>query len=362
MTALDRRQPDQVPVTWELVNRSAYALTGRTGWRAICDTHRLIGSAIFNVQGIGPEVHAEMGPGHTEEGRPAGKMGSWALTEYVLRTPSGELTMKTAFGGLPHDPIVGRTMEYYVKRREDYEIIVEHYDEWAKRAEPRDTETRTAIDFIGEDGIANHWMCDSLYALATARHPEEFIVDLVEAKPLMHKVLEVVHRRTERMLEAFNASPAEALVWDTAFCSTSLVNPEIAREFAVPELKWALANLAPGKRLCLFISGRMRDLVPMMIEAGATAIQHFDGTGGGDCDLAEIKRTFGDQICIMGNYNPVILARGTVEEARAEARRCFESAMAGGAYILTTADEVPADAKLENMRAVVEEADTAGRY
>lgn len=25
----------------------------------------------------------------------------------------------------------------------------------------------------------------------------------------------------------------------------------------------------------------------------------------GDCDLAEVKETCGDRICIMGNYNPV---------------------------------------------------------
>jgi len=36
--------------------------------------------------------------------------------------------------------------------------------------------------------------------------------------------------------------------------------------------------------------------------------------------------------------------------------------MAGGGYILSTSDEVPADAKPDNMRAVVEYVARHGRY
>jgi len=82
----------------------------------------------------------------------------------------------------------------------------------------------------------------------------------------------------------------------------------------------------------------------------------------GDCDLAEVKRTYGDRICVMGNYNPVVLVRGTPEEARAEARRCLDAAVAGGGYVVSTSDEVPADAKLDNMEAVVEYVGEHGRY
>jgi hypothetical protein len=50
----------------------------------------------------------------------------------------------------------------------------------------------------------------------------------------------------------------------------------------------------------------------------------------------------------------VILAGGTVEESRAEALRCAEEGMEGGGNVLGTRDEVPADPKPENLRAVVE--------
>ena len=43
-------------------------------------------------------------------------------------------------------------------------------------------------------------------------------------------------------------------------------------------------------------------------------------------------------------------------------QRCLDAAMAGGGYVMTTSDEVPADAKLDNMRAVVDYVAEHGRY
>ena len=63
----------------------------------------------------------------------------------------------------------------------------------------------------------------------------------------------------------------------------------------------------------------------------------------------------------MGNYSPVILARGSSEEARKETIRCLEEGAEGGGYILGTGDEVPPDAKLENMKVMVQTAKEWGK-
>jgi len=64
----------------------------------------------------------------------------------------------------------------------------------------------------------------------------------------------------------------------------------------------------------------------------------------------------------MGNFDCVILARGTVEDARAEARRCLREGMEDGGYVMVTGDEVPADARWGNLKAMVEVAAEDGRY
>ncbi len=64
----------------------------------------------------------------------------------------------------------------------------------------------------------------------------------------------------------------------------------------------------------------------------------------------------------MGNFDCVILAFGTVEDARKETLRCLNEGMEGGGYVMVTGDEVPADAKIENLRAMVETVEEFGRY
>jgi len=356
LTALARGRPDRVPVTWELVFRSSHALTGRVGWQAVCDAHRLVGSAICNLQGVGPRVHVHWPAGYGEEEAPAGKRGDWKLLRKTLRTPKGRLTWLVASGGIPNDPLVDRTVEYLVKERSQYETVADHFAAVARNSEIRNETAQEAVDYVGDDGLVNFWLSDSLYTLAGFRDPAEFIIDLMEVPSLMHQILEAVHERTALFLHAFNESPANLLVWDSCWASTSLLNPRLAEEYVMPELRWAVASLRPGKLICVFVSGRMRDIAVMLADAGPDCMQHFDATGGGDCDLAEIKGLLGRRVCIMGNYNPVILARGTLEEARAEALRCLTSAGPDG-YILSTADEVPADARLENMREVVRTAE-----
>jgi hypothetical protein len=66
------------------------------------------------------------------------------------------------------------------------------------------------------------------------------------------------------------------------------------------------------------------------------------------------------RVCIMGNYNRLVLAFGTVEEAKEEARRCLHEGMEGGSYIMMMVVEVPANAKWENLKAMTETVEEEG--
>ncbi len=351
--AFELGTPDRVPVTWELVDRCAFALTGCSGWRAQCDAHRRIGSAIFNLQGVGPVEHVSLGPGYSDETVEVGMQGPWSVLERRLTTPGGMLVARSLHGGIPGDPLVYKITEKLVKTREDYGIYADYLDEVARTAEYTEGNSREALDYVRDDGLVNWWVGDSTYHIAMIRPDAEFLMDLIEAPDLMAEMFTKASVLTRRRIEAFNASAADAIVFDICWASTSLVSPAIVERFILPEVRWVIENVRRGKYVVLFITGRMREILPMMVDAGPHAIQHLDVLG--DCDLAEVKRAFGRRVCLMGNYSPVILAKGTVAQARAEARRCLEAA-GPDAFVLTTSDEVPADAKLENLRAVVDEA------
>lgn len=176
----------------------------------------------------------------------------------------------------------------------------------------------------------------------------------------MHRLLRVVDEQVGLGLQAFNESAADVLVYDVCWASTSLLSPRLVDEFVIPRARRAVELASPDKIIGFFTSGKIRDVLPQLVDCGPAFIEHFDVLG--DCDLAEVKHTFGGRVCIMGNYNPVVLAHGSPGDARREAQRCLAAAMAGGGYVMSTSDEVPADASLANMKAVVEYVAEHGRY
>ena len=358
--ALERGVPDQVPVTWELVGRFAHKLTGRSDFRAMCDAHREIGSSIFNLQGTGPNISTHLGPGYSETGENIPQSDGSILHRRIITTPQGQLSSATLTRFIPNDPLLPKAVEYLIKSRDDYQIYADYIGEYVRTAEIDISRTLEARDYIGDDGLLNSWMTDSIYHLAQCRRDVDYIVDLMEVPDLIEEVLQAIDAYQQIRLQAFNESASEVLVYDMCWASLDLVSPQIVRQFMIPRAKWVVENLAPGKYIGFFQSGRIRAVVPDLVACQPHCIQHFDVLG--DCDLAEIKRSFGEDICIMGNYNPVVLAQGTVEEARAEARRCLDDAMAGGGYIMSTSDAVPSDARPENMKAVVETVASYGRY
>lgn len=109
-----------------------------------------------------------------------------------------------------------------------------------------------------------------------------------------------------------------------------------------------------------YMSGKIKELLPIALEANPHFIEPFELQS--NITLRDAKRLYGSKICVMGNFDPVVLAFGSTEEAKREALRCLEEGMEGGGYVMTTADEVPADAKLGNLKIMVEMADRHGVY
>ena len=83
----------------------------------------------------------------------------------------------------------------------------------------------------------------------------------------------------------------------------------------------------------------------------------------GDCDLAEIKRLYGDRLALMGNLHTTdVMLRGTPEDVERAARQAIEDAAEGGGFILSTGDQCGRDTPDENIFRLIEAAKRYGRY
>jgi uroporphyrinogen decarboxylase len=149
--------------------------------------------------------------------------------------------------------------------------------------------------------------------------------------------------------------------------SGSLVfqSPKIFRELALPVLK-RVTELAAGLGIPTHVHscGPEKALVKMAAEeTHLTIIDPLEVPPMGDCNLADLKRLYGDRIVLKGNLHTTeVMLRGTVDQVVAASKRAIDDAAAGGGFILSTGDQCGRDTPDANLFAMIETAHTYGRY
>lgn len=137
------------------------------------------------------------------------------------------------------------------------------------------------------------------------------------------------------------------------------------REHALPAVKRAI-ELAESAGIPTHVHscGPEKELVRLMTEETAlTVIDPLEIAPMGDCDLAELKRTYGAKIVLKGNLHTTdVMLRGRPQDVVAASRKAIDDAAAGGRFILSTGDQCGRDTPDENLLAMVETARTYGRY
>jgi len=363
MAAVRREVPDMVPVAPLIHRRFAHKILARYDWEAIYDLHRLIGSIHFRGPlGVGYRIH--WGEGWGSDDRLELGADGRVIRHHTLRTPHGILTSKYVYHMIPDDPLVGKWVEYPVKEPGDWDIQQAYFEEMTERAvEPALDQIHQAYQVMGDNGVPSVGMGSVFARLGNARGMQALLFDLYDVPDRLVAVVEAAAAYQEKLIAAFLESPAEITFYDICWATGANMSPGMFERWVLPEVRRAveLVHAKPGKYIGLYTLGRIRKVLPMLVEAGVDFIETFEPNEG-DISVAEAKRLYGDKICIMGNFDCVILARGTVEDARRETLRCLREGMEGGGYVLVTGDEVPADARLENLVAMVETVEEHGRY
>lgn len=112
--------------------------------------------------------------------------------------------------------------------------------------------------------------------------------------------------------------------------------------------------------------GRVKEIMPHIIEIDADAIDPLEAPPSGDITLSEAKEKYGDDICLMGNIQLRDLEYCTSEEIRNIVINCMNDAKRGGNYILMPTAS-PINVPLspiteENYRVMIDTALRFGQY
>ena len=153
-----------------------------------------------------------------------------------------------------------------------------------------------------------------------------------QAQQSVYRTLENAERYARRGgLDGF------ALCSDYCFNSGPFLSPAMFADVVTPYL----AQLCRGYRDLGFhvikhTDGNIMPILDQLVAAKPHALHSLDPQGR--VDIAEVKRLYGDQVCLIGNVNCGLLTSGTDAEVIESARYCIRHGMPGGGYIFSTSN------------------------
>ena len=140
---------------------------------------------------------------------------------------------------------------------------------------------------------------------------------------------------------------------------------DIFRQLAFPAVKRVIELATEvGMPTHVHSCGPERELVKIFAqETSLTVIDPLEIPPMGDCNLAELKKLYGDKIALKGNLHTTdVMLRGSTRDVIEASKKAIDDAAAGGGFILSTGDQCGRDTPDENLFAMVETARTYGRY
>lgn len=193
---------------------------------------------------------------------------------------------------------------------------------------------------------------------------EPLIYAYYDKHDLIMELRELHHQRAVKEMEmVLDERPDFVLLGGSG--TITLQSPKIARELSLPTIK-KLTEMAreAGVPTMLHSCGKERALVQMCAEeTGLDCINPVEIPPQGDCDLAEIKQTYGHKLAIMGNLHTTsVMLFGSYDDVFNASRKAIEDAGEGGGFILSTGDQCGRDTPDKNIQAMLDAVAAYGQY
>lgn len=169
---------------------------------------------------------------------------------------------------------------------------------------------------------------------------------------------EVLRRVGEIQLHALDqvlALPHVAAVWsvdDIAHTGSTMLSPALLREHLFPWYRRMAERChASGRLFFMHSDGNLTGVIDDLIALGLDALHPIDPTA---MDIADIKRRWGDRLCLFGNVDTELLRSGTPEQVRNRVIEILRNVAPGGGCGVGSGNSVPDWAKIENYNAMRE--------
>jgi len=178
---------------------------------------------------------------------------------------------------------------------------------------------------------------------------ETFSLALYDNRPFVEAVLDrycawmlvVAERVCALGFDAFISTD------DMAFNSAPFFSRKVFRELVMPRFEEVAERITIP--WIIHSDGNIIPFVDDLLSLGIAGLHPLEK---GAVDIAQVKRDYGDRLCLLGNVDLNLLGMATPEEVDAEVRELIRVAGPGGGYIVTSGNSLASYVKPENALAL----------
>lgn len=228
-------------------------------------------------------------------------------------------------------------------------------------------ETMHLIDLVREKTGDRYFLMrhgDATFAIPSGDEMAGFAYRLADQpEKVKQEADERVNRALERAerLQKHGDLDGFALCADYCFNTGPFLSPRQFSEFITPYLVKLIKGYRDlGFYVIKHTDGNIMPIIDQLVEANPHALHSLDPQAG--VDIAEVKRLYGDRLCLMGNVNCGLLDTGTLEAVYQSARYALKHGMPGGGYVFSTSNCIYTGMRLERYEAMLKVWREEGNY
>jgi uroporphyrinogen decarboxylase len=184
---------------------------------------------------------------------------------------------------------------------------------------------------------------------------ENLLMAMVDDKRFAHELLDRILEFNLAVIDRVCSFDVDAMIFgdDWGMQTGLIMGPGAWHEFIEPRIRKMYGRVrSRGKLVFIHSCGKVDRVFPELIECGVDVFNPFQPEV---MDVFEIKERYGSELSFFGGVSiQKTLPYGTVAEVREETERLLEVVGRDGGFIAAPSHSIPADAKPENIAAMIE--------
>lgn len=219
-------------------------------------------------------------------------------------------------------------------------------------------EVETALAAIGDTGIA--LFVEFAFCFDPAISDlgfENFCYQINDDPGFVVEIFKRYEEYIGNLIDIYSEMPEIDFIWvgdDVAFKSGPFLAPETLREYVFPVFERMAARIR--KPWTFHSDGDLSQVLDDILALGPNALHPIEAKCN---DIYQLKRDIGDRVCLNGNLDVDLIARGTRQQVVDETWRLLTHLSKGGSYMFSSGNAVSYFANVDNVLAV---ADTIRRF